>query len=226
MAMFEADSKPDDSAGTVVKVDAKRMENNTELITENINKLHDAINKNLRQSLTDAKKIGKLLFEQKDIIKSQKGSFTQWAEDNLSFSVRTAQRYMQLYQFSTTLSRKQVKTITDAYAHIAGEPVSDEIVDANDSTVLPEAVVKGNMDLDELVLPAKEAKGLARKFVLTKGNIEGFIDGPLYNNCQGKFTKIIIQVKTENIQNIRINDFVCAGMKYLKRGGKLIFHKV
>jgi len=226
MAEYEKNGKkPVGANEKIVKIPAKSKENSLEKNTARIVELHNLIVDFLVQSLAYAITIGGLLFDQKALIRREKGSFTQWVNDNLSFSLRTAQRYMQIYQHREPLIKNNIKTITEAYAHICGEPVSDEVVDADDSTELPQAVTRKQIDLDEPDLPQKKAKGLMKEFVLNKANVEGFISGPFYNDCQGKYIKIIVELKYRNIENMRIAEFVSAAEKYLKPGGKLIFHK-
>lgn len=65
------------------------------VITE-VNSLHYEIESALKDSLGKALKIGGHL----DRVKSElpHGHFTTWASENLAFNIRTAQRYMKLYQ--------------------------------------------------------------------------------------------------------------------------------
>ncbi|MCJ7635811.1 hypothetical protein MUP77_25895, partial [Candidatus Bathyarchaeota archaeon] len=160
------------------------------------------------------------------IVKRDGGLFTGWAKDNLPFSVRTAQRYMKLFLYREELGQNNIKTLADAYAHINGEPTTDEIVDADDSLNTDDIVVKATVDLDTLDLPKKKAKGLMTKFQLTQGNIDGFINGEFYKDCQGRCAKIVLNMRGGNILNYRMGEFLATAEKYLKPGGKIIFHKL
>ena len=205
-----------------VKVTRKSI-SSLEQNTERIKKLHNSIVGILVQGLKDAVKIGGLLFEQKEII--PKNEFTQWVKENLPFSIRTAQRYMMLYYYRNSLAKNKVKTITDAYAHIYREPTSDEIVDADDSLKTDDISVKATVELDDIKLPKKKAKGLMKKYCLTKQSIDDLVSGIGFEGTQGRYIKIVVELKSGNVHNKRIGEFVCAAEKYLKPGGKIIFHK-
>jgi len=217
--------KPIVAGKKAVTVLAKRNESSLDINTARIAKLHNSIMSLLVQGLEDAIEIGGLLFEQKDIIKSKKGRFTDWVEEFLPFKLRTAQKYMKLYQYRAALSEGKVATITEAYAHIAQERTSDEVIDSDDSLKLPGWTTVESIDLDNLSLPKIKAKGLAKEVGLSKKNIEDFINGPFIKNGQGQIEKIIIKTSGNDLQNIPIQDFVCAVTRSLMPGGKLIFHK-
>ena len=175
--------------------------------------------------MEDALQIGELLFKQKEIIKGDGGLFTEWAKGNLPFSVRTAQRYMKLFYYVDELRKKDIKTLTDAYAHINGEPITDEIVDADDSVKTSDIVVKTTVDIDELKFPKKKAKGRMETFHLTKKNVDDFIKGKFYRGCEGRYVKFVIQTESSNTISYRTGEFLSTAYKYLKTGGKIIFHK-
>ena len=209
----------------IVKVQPTRKESTFDHNTAKIIILHNSITSMLCKSLENAFEIGRLLFEQKEKITSTNGKFTSWASDKLPFSIRSAQRYMKLYQYQDVLTENNIQTITDAYSYIFGEPTSDEIIDADDSLNTTDITVKASVSLDKLKLPKRNAKGLMTKLVLTKSNIDDLISGSGYQDCQGKYIKIVVELKSGNIHNKRIGDFVCAAEKYLKHGGKIIFYK-
>lgn len=225
MAKIERDSIKA-SAQETVPVQAKRKTNTLEQNTAKIVELHDGICDMLVRSLDNALQIGELLFKQKEIVKRDGGLFTKWAADHLPFSIRTAQRYMKLFLYVDELKKNDIETLTDAYAHINGEPITDEIVDADDSLKTSDLRVVASVDLDTLDLPKKKAKGLVRKFHLTQANIDGFIEGDFYKDCQGRFAKIVLDMRRGNALNYRMGEFLATAEKYLKPGGKVIFHKL
>jgi hypothetical protein len=224
MMKIEQDSNRS-PAQEIVTVQATRMTNTLEQNTAKIIELHNGICDMLVKGLDDALQIGELLFAQKEIVKRDGGLFTGWAKDNLPFSLRTAQRYMRLLHYVDALRQNNIKTLTDAYAHITGEPITDEIIDADDSLETDDIVVEATVDLDTLDLPKKKAKGLMTKYYLSKSNIDDFVSGRAFQGREGRFRKIVVELKCGNIQSKHIGEFVCAAEKYLKPGGKLIFYK-
>ena len=209
----------------VVKVQVDRKENVLEKSTARIEQLHNSIVGMLCKSLDSAIEIGGLLFEQKEIVKQDGSLFTRWANKHLPFNVRTAQRYMKLYEYGDALRKDKVKTITEAYAYIFREPTSDEVIDADDSLNTTDITVEASVSLDEPTLPKKKARGMMGKLVLDQSAIDNLISGYGYRDCQGLYVKFIIELKKSNLHNQLIGDFVCAAEKYLKPGGKIIFHK-
>ena len=71
------------------------------------------------------------IFEQKKRIRY--GCFTRWATEYLPFDIRTAQNYMKLYICKEELERKEITTISDAYAALEGEATPEEIIEVDDS---------------------------------------------------------------------------------------------
>ena len=213
------------SSNEVVKVQANRKENVLEKMTVRIEQLHNSIVGMLCKSLESAIEIGGLLLEQKEIVKQDGSLFTRWANKHLPFNLRTAQRYMKLYEYRDALGKSDVKTITEAYAHIFREPTSDEVSDADDSLNATDITVEASVSLDEPTLPKKKGRGMMRKYRLTNANIDNMISGHGYQDCQGMYIKFIIELRSGSVHNKRIGEFVCAAEKYLKPGGKIIFHK-
>ena len=213
------------SNNEVVKVQVERKENVLEKKTARIEQLHNSIVGMLCKSLEKAIEIGGLLLEQKEIVIQDGDLFTRWAYEHLPFNVRTAQRYMKLYEYREAFRKGQVKTITEAYTYIFGEPVSDGVIDADDSLNTTDIRVEATVNLDEPTLPKKRAKGMMRKLGLSKSNIDNLISGHGYQDCQGMYIKFVVELKSGSVHNKRIGDFVCAAEKYLKPGGKIIFHK-
>jgi len=90
-----------------------------------INALHTAIEQHLRSSLTKALKIGELLKQAKSDLPH--GSFTNFINDTVSFSMRTAQRYQKLHD-----NRKQLTdadSIGEAYKMLKPKPKTDTVSD-------------------------------------------------------------------------------------------------
>jgi Protein of unknown function (DUF3102) len=64
-----------------------------------INTLHAKVEKATRTTLTDAIRIGKLLFEIKTKVKADGDKWLDWLKEHVTtFDTRTAQRYMKLYK--------------------------------------------------------------------------------------------------------------------------------
>ncbi len=225
MAELERNSNEPSTSGEIVKVKVERKENALDKNTAKIEELHNTIVGMLCKSLEKAIEIGGLMFEQKEIVQKNDVKYTRWAKEHLPFNIRTAQRYMKLYLYREALRETEVKTITEAYAYIFGEPTSDEIIDADDSMDTTDISVKASVNLDKLELPKKKAKGMMKKLVLTNANIDGMISGRWYKDCQGMYVKIVVELKSGSVINKRIGEFVCAAEKYLRPGGKIIFHK-
>jgi len=80
---------------------------------EEINNLHDEIRQQVESIIPKIMRIGELLVEQKQ--KMQHGQFTQWATDNLPFSMRTAQNYMKVFLNKEQLKNENVSLLSDAY---------------------------------------------------------------------------------------------------------------
>lgn len=209
----------------VVKVQVNRKEDVLAETTAKIEQLHNSIVGMLCKSLEKAIEIGGLLFEQKKIVKQDGDRFTRWAEKHLPFNVRTAQRYMKLFDYKDALREGNVKTVTEAYAHIFSEPTSDGVIDADDSLNMTDITVEEIVNLDEPTLPKKKARGMMRKLVLNQSAIDNLTSGYGYQDCQGLYVKFIVELRKGNLHNQLIGDFVCAAEKYLKPGGKIIFHK-
>ena len=208
-----------------VKVRVNRKEGVLEETTAKIEQLHNSIVGMLSKSLEKAIEIGGLLLEQKEIVKQDGGKYTRWAYKHLPFNIRTAQRYMKLYDYKEALREGNVKTITEAYAHIFKEPTSDEVIDIDDSLNMTDITVEASVNLDEPTLPKKKACGMMRNLVLNQSVIDNLRSGYGYRDCQGMYVKFIVELKRGNLHNKLIGDFVCAAEKYLKPGGKIIFHK-
>lgn len=198
----------------------EQIEQNTDTILQ----LHNSILESLAQSLTSAIKVGELLFEQKRLIKY--GKFSHWARENLTFSLRTAQRYMKLFLYKEALTEKGVSSITDAYHHLFDMPISDEIIEVDDGISPTYVHIPENVNVNDIVLPKKRPKGLMCRATLRSSTIEDLISGKGWENCEGRYSKIVVEIVSGSSWNDRIGPFAVAAAKYIRPGGKIIFHKV
>lgn len=91
-------------------------------ITE-INTLHSEIGGCLRMTLDKAIRVGELLQEQKNSLKH--GGWTEWVENNLSFTSRTATNYMQTFKKKEYLKSENVSDLAGAYKTLANPYVAN-----------------------------------------------------------------------------------------------------
>lgn len=101
---------------------------------QEITTLHNEISGYLRVTLDKAVRIGELLTEQKNELKH--GEFIPWAEDNLPFDIRTAQRYMRVYRKKPELKYDSVSYLTEAYSKLASR--QEALTTIADSSTLAE----------------------------------------------------------------------------------------
>ena len=81
--------------------------------TEEIKDLHGKFVEVYKKTLDYGIRIGELLKQQKSDLKH--GQFGPWIEENLPFTIRTAQSYMKLYRERDWLKSETVSHLTDAY---------------------------------------------------------------------------------------------------------------
>ncbi len=81
------------------------------VLSRTINDLHATIEGQLKTSLQLAIELGGHLAEVKSGLKH--GELSKWIEDNLTFKVRTAQRYMRLFENKEKFN--EINGITEAY---------------------------------------------------------------------------------------------------------------
>ena len=135
---------------------------------------------------------------------------------------------MKLYQYEDALNEKDIKCITDAYHHIYIEPISDEIIEADDSLIIPTTYgTVAYEDLDKIELPKKIKKGKQSKFVLNKTFVEEVISGDFmtFRGGEGCFSKIVIELQRNEPLLMRLGEVILALEKYLRPGGKIILYK-
>lgn len=98
-----------------------------ELVRNNIGEIikkHLEFELSLKSSVHIAVELGEMLVEQKSTLPS--GSFTSWVDENLPFTIRTAQNYMKLYEKRDVLALADPANITEAYLVINPKPEEEE----------------------------------------------------------------------------------------------------
>lgn len=104
-----------------------------------INRLHTEIVSAAKSSLTKAIRIGELLARQKE--KLQHGQWLPWLKSNASFSERTAQNYLRVFERRKELKSASVADLGEAYRLLAppSEPANDALtqLETRISTELP-----------------------------------------------------------------------------------------
>ena len=199
------------------------VESNTEKIVQ----IHHEIQKFEKVNLEKAYSIGELLLEQKKRIQDRQ--FGRWMDKFLPFTRRTGQNYMKLFLSREKLEKENVQSLTEAYACLKGEPIPDEVIDADDSLdtkgkcVINETFV----EVDDLKLPKKKAQGLMNTLDISKEVISQIRnqDYP-FLDTKGRYLKVVVKIPiAKYMDGPLIGEFVCAVSSLLKPGGKLIFHK-
>jgi hypothetical protein len=82
-------------------------------IPAEINRLHSEILDAAKTTIEKAIRIGKLLLEAKQ--NAGHGNWLAWIKDNISFDVRTAQRYIRVYEHRDLLKNDNVSHLSAAY---------------------------------------------------------------------------------------------------------------
>ena len=85
-------------------------------ITE-ISRLHQGIIAHARASLTDAIRIGEILFQVREVLKNT--NWISWMVENLPFNEKTGRRYVSCYERREQLALDNVSNLSEAYALIA-----------------------------------------------------------------------------------------------------------
>lgn len=196
----------------------------TKAQTEQIVILHEQVTDSLIKSYDIAVKIGEILFNLKEK-HIKRGKFGDWIKQNLPFSKRTGQRYMQIYMFREELAKRGIKSLTDAYREINGEPQDDEILEVDDSTDTKKKweVVSATAEVDNLPLPKKKLKGIKETVQISPE----VIDHMENRQCpfDGKFVKIVATIPSKTEYKALLSRYVAAADNLLVPGGKIIFVK-
>ncbi len=191
---------------------------------ETIIHCHNTIMNSLKESLYNAFAAGAVLLRQKKLI--EKFEFGNWINKNLPFSIRTAQRYMQLYEYKKVLLKNNIETITDAYAYIFNEPVSDNVAEVDDATKVEHSVKTNHPDIDKPPKPKRHPKGPASEVVISKKLIADMKKGNYpYKGRKGCYAKFIIGISNNMQDRELITEWLIEAQKYLRPGGKIIFVK-
>jgi len=82
-------------------------------VANTINSLHNKIVEGAKNVLADIVEIGEMLTKVKEMTKH--GDFIGWVERNLTFSPRTAQRYMKVYENREKIKSIDVDKLSTAY---------------------------------------------------------------------------------------------------------------
>ncbi|MDI7202053.1 DUF3102 domain-containing protein [Leptospira santarosai] len=96
---------------------------NVDNAADELNKLHESI-------LTAGKNMVRFAIEAGEILTSKKnqlrhGEFIPWVETNLNFKIRTAQRYIKIFENKDRINASALTHLEDAYKLIVG-PVTEE----------------------------------------------------------------------------------------------------
>ena len=161
----------------------------TPAVANEIIRLHAEIEDHLKLGLEKATRIGELLFEQKE--KEGHGRFSSWIRDNLTFSQRSAQRYMKLFLHREQLKNDSVSFLTEAYNAIEGKPNLGEVIDADDSVKVEDWKVVGSR-VESIELP-KKIQGSMTDLVLSKQTLKELKEDGFFRNAAGTYTKLVLK---------------------------------
>src|SRR6516162_2724608 len=98
-------------------------------IVKEINALHAELCALARTTLSKATRIGELLIQAKASLVH--GQWLGWLKENIAFDVRTAQRYMRVYEHRDLLKNDNVSHLSAAYSLLSApaEPVDSALDD-------------------------------------------------------------------------------------------------
>jgi hypothetical protein len=119
-------------------------QNDGDEVATEINSLHASLSAMVGQTLDYALKIGKMLTQKKFAVPH--GQFEIWVQNNLNFTLRTAQNYMRVYNKRRMLNTKQVSSLTAAYRTLGIMKKSEEMPQAKEPA-------KINLTLEEIKQP-------------------------------------------------------------------------
>lgn len=92
---------------------------------DRLRQLHGEIIGAARMLLDKAIEAGKILRDVKAYLAH--GEFTEWVETNAGFNIRTAQRYMKIYENREQLKNDSVSLLTDAHKMLTAPKEEREI---------------------------------------------------------------------------------------------------
>ena len=191
---------------------------------EQIVSLYEQLTDYQTRSFDIALKIGEILFYLKEN-HIERGKLGLWMKQNLPFSVRTGQRYMNIYRYREDLAKKGITTLTDAYLEINGDPLDDESIETDDSTNTEGKmdIVSTTSEVDNIKLPKKTLNGLKETVRITPEIVERMEQGK--SPFDQKHVKIVATIPSNEKQRPLLARFVIAAGNLLVPGGKLIFVK-
>lgn len=102
-----------------------------------LNKMHGDIEISARKTLESVYEIAAKLYEVKESVPH--GEFETWIDENLFFSVRTAQNYMSAFRRKDLISEAGAEQLSQAYAAIKAPKEKEVVVEEIDIDVDPEA---------------------------------------------------------------------------------------
>jgi len=192
--------------------------------TEQIIALHEELVSHLISAYDLALRIGEMLINLKEN-HIQHRKFGAWMKQNLPFSIRTGQRYMQVYLHHEDLSKKGITSLTDAYHEINGDPLNDEVIETDDSTNTKKKwkVVSTTAEVDDIKLPKKKLKGPQGTFEINQDVLERIEQGRF--PFDKRYTKIVVTIPSSEKYKSLLSVFIVAASDLLVSGGKLIFVK-
>jgi len=137
---------------------------------DRLNELHGEIHRDAQSLLEKVIEAGQILTEVKGSLPH--GDFTQWVNDKVVFSMRTAQRYMKIYSHREELKNDSVSLLNDAHKMLTASAITESepqaCIDNINSSLLDTRSLLHDMDerkgweiLDDPLTP-EEQKELAR----------------------------------------------------------------
>ena len=94
-----------------------------DLAATEINELHEKACALMKDSVNFAIRAGELLSQKKEELPH--GQFTKWVDENIHFTVRTAQSYIKIFKHKAEIEQVAPATLSEAYRLIAPEKPDD-----------------------------------------------------------------------------------------------------
>lgn len=114
---------------------------------DRLRQLHSEILGLCRTALNKAIEAGGILHEVKAALPH--GEFTPWVEENAGFNIRTAQRYMKVYENRDQLKNDSVSLLTDAHRLLTTSKIETEPLSADEIRLgeLEAVIEKGLLEM-------------------------------------------------------------------------------
>ncbi|WP_061232527.1 DUF3102 domain-containing protein [Leptospira noguchii] len=113
---------------------------NLDNIATELNRLHQSILTAGKNMVRFAIEAGEILTKKKDEL--EHGEFIPWVENNLNFKIRTAQRYMRIYEKRDQINASMLTHLEDAYKLIAGPVAEEKELNSSTDNIDPKEVYK------------------------------------------------------------------------------------